>query len=51
MKTQNSKMKCFSEVRKKQKNSQISRFGFQYVGRKGDSRFVLHIKCIARFDK
>jgi hypothetical protein len=52
MKTQKFKNEVlFRSERIKEKNSQISRFGFQYVGRKGDSRFVLHIKCIARFDK
>jgi hypothetical protein len=37
MKTQKCKNEVlFQSERKKEKNSQISTFGFQYVGRKGD---------------
>ncbi len=52
MKTQKCKNEVlFQSERKKEKNSRISTFGFQYVGRKGNQRFVLHIKGVARFDK
>ncbi len=36
MKTQKFKNEVLFQSEKKEKNSQISTFGFQYVGRKGD---------------
>jgi hypothetical protein len=36
MKTQKCKNEVLFQSEKKEKNSQISTFGFQYVGRKGD---------------